>query len=149
LTIERFIAYHVQDNGIYIGQKGVEGVFETSLVNLETNQFYGLHVEEDPASSTLEVYPKGDTSQKVEVDPTKCNLMATQNFYIESIGNSSSEKLALGQIYSSSYVVMHQIKDNKDFSLPAEVNPWDQSMYDRMKAIFDRYGVTLPDPVQN
>jgi hypothetical protein len=148
-TIENFIAYHVQDNGIYVGQKEIEGVFETSLVNLETNQFYGLHVEEDPSSKTLEVYPKGDTSQKVEVDIEKCNLMATQNFYIESTGNSSSEKLGLGQIYSSSYVVLHQIKDNKDFSLPAEINPWDQSKYERLKELFDKYGVTLPDPVQN
>lgn len=149
LTLERFIAYHIQDYGVYVGQKEIVGVYETSLVNLDNNQFYGLHIDEDPSTKTLEVYPKGEPGQKVEVDPDKCNLMATQNFYIESTGNSSSEKLGLGQIYSSSYVVLHQLKDNKDFSLPADANPWNENKYIRMKAIFDRYGVTLPDPVQN
>lgn len=148
LAIDRYLAYHIQDYGVYVGQKDTTGVFETSLVNLETSLFYGLHVAEVAGDNSLKVYPKGAPGQMVEVDPDKCNLMATQNYYIESKTDAGQE-LKLGQIYSSSYVVIHQIKDNKDLSLPAEMNPWNQNKYDRMKAYFDRYGVTLPDPVQN
>ena len=149
LSLNRYVAYHIQDYGVYLGQKDTTGVFETSLVNLETNLFYGLHVSERASDGVIEVYPRGYSSQMVEVDPSNCNHMATQNYYIESTGSTSTEKLSLGQIYSSSYVVMHQIKDNKDFGLPDEMNPWSQSQYERLKTIFDTYGVALVNPVQN
>ena len=124
-------------------------MFETGLVNKATNLFYGLHVAEHSSASekSLKVFPKGYASRMVTIDPAKCNIQATQNFYIEAKNNS--EALQLGQIYSSAYAVIHQIANDEDLYMPSEINLWNKSIYDTMKGIFDRYGVALTDPVQN
>ena len=144
-ALNRYLAYHIQDYGVFLGQRDTTGVFETGLVNKATNLFYGLHVEEHP--SGIEVYPKGYSSRAVTVNPANCNIQATQNFYIEAKNNN--DELKLGQIYSSAYVVIHQIAGDEDLYMPAEINPWNKSQYDKLKAIFDRYGVTMTEPVQN
>jgi len=145
-ALERYIAYHVQDYGVFLGQRDTTGVFETGLVNEDTQLFYGLHVEEHSSTSvkSLKVFPKGYASREVEIDPNKCNIQTTQNYYKEAKGISG-----VGQIYSSAYAVIHQIANDEDLYMPAEINLWNKSIYDRMKAIFDSYGVPLPEPVQN
>ena len=148
-ALNRYIAYHVQDYAVFLGQRDTTGVFETGLVNKATNLFYGLHVAEHSSASekSLKVFPKGYASRMVTIDPAKCNIQATQNFYIEAKNNS--EALQLGQIYSSAYAVIHQIANDEDLYMPSEINLWNKSIYDTMKGIFDRYGVALTDPVQN
>ena len=148
-ALNRYIAYHVQDYAVFLGQRDTTGVFETGLVNKATNLFYGLHVAEHSSASekSLKVFPKGYASRMVTIDPAKCNIQATQNFYIEAKNNS--EALQLGQIYSSAYAVIHQIANDEDLYMPSEINLWNKSIYDTMKAIFDRYAVALTDPVQN
>jgi hypothetical protein len=148
-ALNRYIAYHIQDYAVFLGQRDTVGVFETGLVNKATNLFYGLHVSEHSSTSakTLKVYPKGYASKEVEVDPNKCNIQATQNFYTEA--KYDNTELQFGQIYSSAYAVIHQIANDEDLYMPAEINLWNKSIYDTMKGIFARYSVELPDPVQN
>ena len=148
-ALNRYIAYHIQDYAVFLGQRDTTGVFETGLVNKATNLFYGLHVSEHSSVSDkfLKVYPKGYASREVEVNPNKCNIQATQNFYIEATNNGT--ELQYGQIYSSAYAVIHQIANDEDLYMPSEINLWNKSIYDTMMAIFDRYHVPLTDPVQN
>lgn len=147
-ALNRYLAYHIQDYGIFLGQRDTTGVFETGLVNKATNLFYGLHVEEHSNTSekTLKVYPKGYSSKEVKINPNTCNIQATQNFYIEAKLNGDG--LGYGQVYSSAYAVIHQIADDADLFMPEEINLWNKEAYDRLKAIFDRYGVTMTEPVQ-
>lgn len=154
-ALDRYVAYHVQDNSVFVGMRGAAGTYETSLVNTETNLFYGLVVEESGSGSgkTLTVRPKGDSynsdAYKVKVvtdgENKKFNVMATQNFYTETKKGSSSIPLGLGQVFSSSYVVLHLLDDNKDIYMPDEINPWDRDKYNDLKNFFDNHGVTLPD----
>ena len=148
-ALNRYIAYHIQDYAVFLGQRDTTGVFETGLVNKATNLFYGLHVSEHSSVSDkfLKVFPKGYASREVEVNPNKCNIQATQNFYIEATNNGT--ELQYGQIYSSAYAVIHQIANDEDLYMPSEINLWNKSIYDTMMAIFDRYHVPLTDPVQN
>lgn len=148
-ALNRYLAFHIQDYAVFLGQRDTTGVFETGLLNKKTNQFYGLHVEEHSSTSekTMKVYPKGYSSKEVKINPNTCNIQATQNLYIEA--KNKSEELGYGQIYSSAYAVIHQIADDEDLYMPEEINLWNKERYDKLKAIFDRYGVTMTEPVQN
>lgn len=147
-ALNRYLAYHIQDYGVFLGQRDTTGVFETGLVNKATNLFYGLHVKEisNTSEKTLKVYPKGYSSKEVKINPNTCNIQATQNFYIEAKNNGDG--LGYGQVYSSAYAVIHQIADDADLYMPEEINLWNKERYDKLKAIFDRYGVTMTEPVQ-
>ena len=58
------------------------------------------------------------------------------------------KKNKIKAIYSSAYAVIHQIADDADLYMPEEINLWNKERYDKLKAIFDRYGVTMTEPVQ-
>ena len=150
-ALNRYLAYHVQDYAVFLGQRDTTAMFETSLLDEVNRLFYGLHVEEHSSTSskTLKVYPKGYASRVVEVDPSKCNIQATQNFYDEIKDKTSGKGMDFGKIYSSAYAVIHQIANDEDLYMPPALNVWNKSIYDDMKIIFDRYGVALTDPVQN
>lgn len=148
-ALNRYIAYHVQDNAVFLGQRDTTGVFETGLINKTTNLFYGLHVDEHSSVSDrfLKVFPKGYASRMVEIDPNKCNIQATQNYYIEAENNGT--KLKYGQIYSSAYAVIHQIANNEDLYMPAEINLWNEERYQELEDLFRDIPGGLPEPVQH
>ncbi len=143
VAIDNYLAYHIQDYGVFLGQRDTTGVFETSFLNTETNQFYGLHVEEHSSTSgaTLEVYPKGYPGKTVRINSNVCNIQATQNYYTDS------KNQGYGTLYTSSYVVIHQIADDEDLYMPPAANIWSEEKYNELKALFDKYGVALTEPV--
>ena len=114
-----FLRYHIQDNAIYIGQGPVDGRYETSKLNATTKKFYSLKVNSDNQNMTV--------SDAVHAEPRHVlkseglyNNMCREYLY----SNSDKEKAVTGNLYSSSYAVVHLIDGPLLFS-ESQLEPMD------------------------
>ena len=104
--INNFVRYHIQDASIYIGGADSTGVYETSTMNETINRYRRLTVAN--SGGRITVNDEAGQTANVTTDAAHNNLVTRQ--YIFDTGSK------LGQIYSSSYVVIHQINKALQFN---------------------------------
>lgn len=113
-VINNFVRYHIQDGSVYIGGADSTGVYETSAMDESINRYRRLAVANQGGRITV-TDGIGNTAS-VSSDPAHSNIVSRQ--YIFDTGAN------LGEIYTSSYVVVHQIDKALQFGdigfLPAD-----------------------------
>lgn len=94
-----FVRYHIQDGSVYIGAADSTGAYETATMDLEIMRYRRLNVALQNRTITI-TDAEGNTAH-VSSDPDHNNIVSRQ--YVFNTGDK------LGEIYTSSYVVVHQI----------------------------------------
>lgn len=118
--IEAFVKYHIQDNSVYYGAEfkidtvhvGHEASYETAYMN-KKNQFEKLRVRSNSKGIFLR-----DTQSKSEDDYTEVNVGAKSksgaplyNIMCREYEYNALDWSQVTQIETSSFVVIHQIKE--------------------------------------
>lgn len=98
-VINNFVRYHIQDGAVYIGGADSTGVYETSTMDESINRYRRLTVDNNAGRITV-TDALGNVAN-VSSDEAQSNIVTRQ--YIFDTGTKA------GQIYTSSYVVVHQI----------------------------------------
>lgn len=114
-----FLRYHIQDYSIFMGQGTVNGRYETSKLNPENKKFFSLGVDAD--NSHINVTDAlGNERHVLTRDATLYNNMCREYLFT----NKDPENAANGNLYSSSYAVVHLI-DEPLFYSNSQLEPFD------------------------
>ncbi|MBP5769961.1 MAG: hypothetical protein J6W75_01170 [Bacteroidaceae bacterium] len=101
-VISNFLRYHIQDGSVYLGGEKVNGeMHETAAIDTTTMRFRRLTVD-NQAGAIRVTDQAGKTAANV-IAGDNSNLMGRQYLF------GGSEQGSTRQIFSSSYVVIHQI----------------------------------------
>lgn len=102
--IADFVNYHIQDNSVYVGGGNNVGNYETSTLDAETGTFCRLSVK--GSNSGISIVDGAGNSHSVDTsDPALYNIM-TRDYLFDN-----SDLQASTQIETSSFAVIHRIKD--------------------------------------
>lgn len=101
LAIIDFLRYHIQDNALFIGAAPEEGIFETALIDPETERFYRIDATSTGDEITL-VSNAGDTCQVLKQEGLY-NLMAREYQY------NNTSAVDATQLMTTSSAVIHLI----------------------------------------
>ena len=131
-VINNFVTYHMQDNSIYIdGDEYSNKVFESQCLDTLTQRFVKIYVD----------YQRGgdmsirDNAGNIRTVDSDVNNVLTRQYFFNGTslsGNSCS------QIYTSSYVVIHQI-DAPLF--PSKNSLYDPKDYEKVYDILAKYPI--------
>ena len=113
-----FLRYHIQDFSVYMGQGEVQGRYETSKLNPENKKFFSLSVDAD--NQHISVTDALNNRRTVQQLPGLYNNMCREYLYT----NRDPEMAANGNLYSSSYAVVHLI-DGPLFYSSSQLEPMD------------------------
>lgn len=98
-----FLRYHIQDFSVYMGQGTVNGRYETSKLNPENRKFFSLSV--DANNQHISVTDALGNRRQVKTNQGLYNNMCREYLFT----NKDKEQAASGNLYSSSYAVVHLI----------------------------------------
>jgi len=129
-VINNFVAYHIQDNAVYVdGYDQDHSVYESACLDTTTNRYAKLYVDYSKGGS-LKVTDNIGKQHTVSDD---CNNILTRQYFFNG---SSLIGASCTQIYSSSYAVIHQI----DTPMMQTANPYyNPEEYDKVMAIVRKY----------
>ena len=114
-----FLRYHIQDFSVYMGQGTVSGRYETSKLNPENKKFFSLAVDAD--NSHISVTDALHHERHVLTSNAALyNNMCREYLFT----NRDPENAASGNLYSSSYAVVHLI-DGPLFFSDSQLVPFD------------------------
>ena len=114
-----FLRYHIQDYSVFMGQGSVNGRYETSKLNTVNKKFYSLHVDAD--NTHINVTDILNNKRRVLTNNKKLyNNMCREYLFT----NKDPESAANGNLYSSSYAVVHLI-DGPLFFSNSQLEPFD------------------------
>ena len=114
-----FLRYHIQDYSVFMGEGPVSGRFETSKLNPENKKFFSLAVSADDGQITVTDALRNER-HVLTADPTLYNNMCREYLFT----NRDPENAASGNLYSSSYAVVHLIDGPLYFS-SSQLEPMD------------------------
>lgn len=98
-----FLRYHIQDFSVYMGQGTINGRYETSKLNPENRKFFSLSV--DANNQHISVTDALGNRRQVKTNQGLYNNMCREYLFT----NKDKEQAASGNLYSSSYAVVHLI----------------------------------------
>lgn len=126
-TLVNFLKYHFQDESLFVDNVTANNHVMTAAI--ANDNYVNLDIAQTPGKMVL----TDATGQKVSVDGNKCNVFARETHF----NNSTSPRL----IESCSYVVVHQLADNKALHYK-NVAKWsdDWSSNKKAKAFLAKYG---------
>lgn len=117
-VVANFVNYHIQDNSVFIdGEAYSDKTFETACLDTLSNRFAKVRVTYDPETRELIVKDNcvDAANPPAKVNNEVCNIL-TRQYYFAGHENGKAPNLATtkaseeaGQIYSSSFAVIHQI----------------------------------------
>lgn len=100
--IENFLRYHMQDNALYIDGENADGMFETAQFNMDSGRFSRL-----TATNRDGVITVTDALNNVRVITAGEHSNKLAREYVFNL----KDREKANRIYSSSYVVVHQIDE--------------------------------------
>lgn len=120
-----FLRYHIQDHSVFIGEGAVDARYETSKLNPENKKFYSLHVQADNQGARVQ----DAVSRAADGSPQYRHVVTTDGLYNNMcreylFTSKDPEKAADGNLYSSSYAVVHLI-DGPLFFSQSQLEPMD------------------------
>ena len=113
-----FLRYHIQDFSVFMGQGVVNGRYETSKLNPENRKFVSLSIDAD--NTHINVTDALGNRRSVVTKSGLYNNMCREYLYT----NKDVEQASNGNLYSSSYAVVHQI-DGPLFYSTSQLTPMD------------------------
>ena len=117
--IHDFLRYHIQDFSVFMGQGVVSGRYETSKLNPENRKFFSLAVDAD--NGHISVTDALHNERHVMTgDVALYNNMCREYLFT----SRDPESAASGNLYSSSYAVVHLI-DGPLFFSSSQLVPFD------------------------
>ncbi len=132
-VIENFVNYHIQDNSLYIDGENVNNtVYESACLDTLTNRFSKITVNYTRGGSMTVTDNCGNTRT---VDSDVNNILTRQYYF----NGSSLRGTSCTRIYSSAFVVIHQI-DAPLF--PNTTSLYDPDEYDKVMAVVNKYHVS-------
>lgn len=114
-----FLRYHIQDFSVYMGQGPVNGRYETSKLNPENRKFFSLQVNAD--NSHISVTDALHNKRTVLTSNTALYNNMCREYLFTS---KDPETASSGNLYSSSYAVVHLI-DRPLFYSTDQLKPMD------------------------
>lgn len=105
-----FLRYHIQDYSVFMGQGTVNGRYETAKLNPVNKKFYSLAIDAD--NGHISVTDALGNRRTVQTTQGLYNNMCREYLYTQK----DPEKAADGNLYSSSYAVVHLIDGPLFFS---------------------------------
>ena len=98
-VIKDFVRYHIQDGSVFIGGEQGTTVFETATMDEAISRYRRLTVNN--SNGRITVTDAAGNTANVSSDATHNNIVSRQYIFDKGTYN--------GEIYTSSYVVIHQI----------------------------------------
>ena len=114
-----FLRYHIQDYSVYMGEGSLSGRYETSKLNPENKKFFSLAVNADDSHISVTDALRNER-HVLTSDAGLYNNMCREYLFT----SKDPETAANGNLYSSSYAVVHLI-DGPLFYSDSQLVPFD------------------------
>ncbi len=133
-VIDNFVNYHIQDNALYMEGEEVSGqVFETACLDTTTNRFVRLNVSYQRGGDMKVADNCGNVRT---VSNGGVNNILTRQYYFDKNLLQGAPGSVATQIYSSSFVVIHQIDAPL---LPNNNSLYSPEEYEKVMQIVNKY----------
>lgn len=139
--LERFLRYHFQDNSVFVGVDGADGVYQSSTIKLDggyslyntyKNKYYKIGVNSDGNTLYLTTETESDktvVSATVQTDGGLYNILVRDYIFndnpldfTEVNGTGSGTAYSDSEIFTSATAVIHQIDNVLKYEIDTNEN---------------------------
>lgn len=134
-VLSNFVTYHMQDNSVYVeGENHNNDVYESQCLDTLTKRFVKLYVNYERGGK-MTVHDVCGNVRTVDDDVN--NIMTRQYYFNGSdLAELSSSDAFCSQIYSSSFVVIHQIDGPL---MPGKDSFYDPEKFVKVMELVEKY----------